>query len=102
MRLQIFNDCVHIWIIRSDIDVLRRLDAPYDSDAFAKLWDIGDNVASEQEVDEVIRQAVSAGGELVKSPQEAGWGGYHGYFSDPDGHLWEVAHNPFAQIGPAD
>ena len=42
MRLQIFNDCVHIWIIRSDIDVLRRLDAPCDGDAFAKLSHIGD------------------------------------------------------------
>lgn len=60
------------------------------------------NVASEQEVDDVMRQAVAAGGDLVKSPQEALWGGYHGYFKDPDGHLWEIAHNPFAWIGPAD
>ena len=60
------------------------------------------NVSSEHEVKEVIRQAVAAGGSLVKSPQKASWGGYHGYFKDPDGHLWEVAHNPFAWIGPAD
>ena len=64
-------------------------------------FNLAHNVASEQEVDDVVRQAVAAGGGLVKSPQKAPWGGYHGYFKDPDGHLWEVAHNPFAWIGPA-
>ncbi len=60
------------------------------------------NVGTEQEVDEVLNQAVAAGGELVKAAQRADWGGYHGYFADPDGHLWEVAHNPFFWIGPDD
>ena len=60
------------------------------------------NVASQKEVDEVIAQAVAAGGSLVKPPQKVFWGGYSGYFKDPDGHLWEVAHNPFFWIGPQD
>lgn len=60
------------------------------------------NVHSEEEVDTLVNTAVSAGAELVKSPRRADWGGYHGYFSDPDGHLWEIAHNPFAWIGPED
>ena len=60
------------------------------------------NVNSEKEVDEVVAQAVGAGATLVKKPQKVFWGGYSGYFKDPDGHLWEVAHNPFFWVGPAD
>ena len=60
------------------------------------------NVASEVEVDEVLDLAVSAGGTLVKKAGKASWGGYTGYFADPDGHLWEVAHNPFFWVGPGD
>ena len=58
------------------------------------------NVSSESEVDEVMTLAVSAGATLVKKPQKVFWGGYSGYFKDPDGHLWEVAHNPFFWVGP--
>ena len=60
------------------------------------------NVASEAEVDRLIQQAVAAGATLVKSPQPVFWGGYSGYFADPDGHLWEVAYNPHGWIGPTD
>jgi hypothetical protein len=60
------------------------------------------NVGSDQEVDEVVSQAVDAGATLVKQPQKVFWGGYSGYFSDPDGHLWEVAYNPLFQVGPVD
>lgn len=65
-------------------------------------FSLAHNVHSEQEVDEVIAQAVSAGAELVKEPCKVFWGGYSGYFRDPDGHLWEVAHNPSTWIGPED
>ena len=58
------------------------------------------NVGSEAEVDEVIRQALAAGATLAKEPEKVFWGGYSGYFKDPDGHLWEVAHNPHFWIGP--
>lgn len=60
------------------------------------------NVGSEAAVSEVLDQAVAAGGALVKPAQKADWGGFHGYFQDLDGHLWEVAHNPFLWIGPVD
>lgn len=52
------------------------------------------NARTREEVETVVSQAVEAGGRLVKQPAEAFWGGYSGYFSDPNGHLWEVAYNP--------
>ncbi len=55
---------------------------------------IGHNVASKAEVDEVMAQAAKAGATIVKQAQETFWGGYAGYFVDPDGHLWEIAWNP--------
>ena len=60
------------------------------------------NVASETEVDQIIEQALSAGATLSKAAQKTSWGGYSGYFKDPDGHLWEVAYNPFFWVGPKD
>lgn len=65
-------------------------------------FNLAHNVRSQAEVDHVIEQAISAGATLVKPAQKASWGGYSGYFKDPDGHLWEVAHNPFVWIGPED
>lgn len=53
------------------------------------------NVASRDVVDAVLAEVVAAGGRLSKPAQETFWGGYSGHFADPDGHLWEVAHNPF-------
>ena len=55
---------------------------------------IGHNVGSEQEVDAVMKQAEQAGATVVKPAHKTFWGGYAGYFSDPDGHLWEIAFNP--------
>jgi predicted lactoylglutathione lyase len=52
------------------------------------------NTRSRAEVDSVLTDAAAAGGRLVKPAQEAFWGGYSGYFSDPDAFLWEVAWNP--------
>ncbi|MDH5560464.1 MAG: VOC family protein [Deltaproteobacteria bacterium] len=60
------------------------------------------NVASETEVDKTIALAVSAGAIVTKPAQKASWGGYSGYFKDPDDHLWEIAYNPFFWIGPKD
>lgn len=57
------------------------------------------NVRSDAEVDAVIAEAIAAGAKLVKAGQKVFWGGYSGYFADPDGHLWEVAHNPFWRLG---
>jgi catechol 2,3-dioxygenase-like lactoylglutathione lyase family enzyme len=55
---------------------------------------IGHNVNTREEVDRVMQQAREAGARLVKPAGETFWGGYAGYFQDPDGHLWEVAWNP--------
>jgi hypothetical protein len=55
---------------------------------------IGHNVRSRDEVDALIEQARTAGAAIVKSPADTFYGGYAGYFQDPDGHLWEVAWNP--------
>lgn len=60
------------------------------------------NLESEDAVDALMTQALEAGARLVKPAQKVFWGGYSGYFSDPDGHLWEVAHNPHFWIGPRD
>ncbi|MFO7644398.1 MAG: VOC family protein [Desulfosarcina sp.] len=57
------------------------------------------NVHSEEQVDEVVSQAVEAGATLVKKPQKVFWGGYSAYFKDLNGHLWEVAHNPLCWVG---
>jgi uncharacterized protein len=59
-------------------------------------------VASKSEVDEVMAQAEKAGATIQKPAQDVFWGGYSGYFSDPDGHLWEVAWNPHFWPGPKD
>ncbi len=52
------------------------------------------NVRSADEVGQVLQQAAAAGGRILKEPTEEFWGGVSGYFSDPDGHPWEVAWNP--------
>lgn len=55
---------------------------------------LGHNVRSREEVDAVMAQADKAGATIVKRAHETFWGGYAGYFQDPDGHLWEVVWNP--------
>jgi predicted lactoylglutathione lyase len=56
---------------------------------------LAQNHASEEEVDAAIHRAVQAGATLVRSAQATAWGGYSGYWADPDGHVWEISHNPF-------
>lgn len=55
---------------------------------------LGHNVSSKAEVDEVMKQAKHAGATIVKPAEDTFWGGYAGYFKDPDNHLWEIAWNP--------
>jgi catechol 2,3-dioxygenase-like lactoylglutathione lyase family enzyme len=62
---------------------------------------LGHNVSSKEEVDAVMRQAQNAGAVIVKPARDAFWGGYSGYFEDPDRHLWEVVWNPHLQIQDA-
>jgi uncharacterized protein len=60
------------------------------------------NLKSEAEVDAIFAEALTAGAVVTKQPQKVSWGGYSGYFKDPDGYLWELAYNPFFWIGPED
>src|SRR5262245_42983642 len=68
------------------------------------LWDgnggigVAQNVASEAEGDAVLAKAKAAGARILKPGTKSFWGGYNGYFADPDGHLWEIAHNPHWQL----
>lgn len=56
---------------------------------------LAQNFLSESEVDAAFAEALSAGATPLKPPEKVFWGGYSGYYADPDGHVWEVAHNPF-------
>lgn len=58
------------------------------------------NVEDEPAVDAALAEAVRAGATLLRPAERVDWGGYRGYFADPDGHPWEVAHNPFVPIRP--
>jgi catechol 2,3-dioxygenase-like lactoylglutathione lyase family enzyme len=62
--------------------------------ASATEFSIGHNVSSKAEVDAVMNQAEEAGAVIAKPARDTFWGGYAGYFQDPDGHFWEVAWNP--------
>lgn len=56
------------------------------------------NLPSPEAVDAAMQEAIEVGATLVKQPEEAFWGGYSGYFGDPDGYLWELAYNPFTDL----
>src|SRR5881409_2992460 len=64
----------------------------------ATEFTIGHNVNSKEEVNAVMEQARKAGAIIIKAAQDTFWGGYAGYFQDPDGHLWEIAWNPQMRI----
>ena len=61
---------------------------------------LGYNGRKKEEVDAVLANAEAADARILKPAQDVFWGGYHGYFADPDGYVWEVAHNPFSPLGP--
>ncbi|GGX61768.1 glyoxalase [Saccharospirillum salsuginis] len=82
-------------------DLAEDAGVPSDGGRFSGVT-LAHNVESDALVDETLQQAVDAGAKLVKPGQKVFWGGYSGYFADPDGYLWEVAHNPFTWIGPKD
>ncbi|HKA46696.1 MAG TPA: VOC family protein [Methyloceanibacter sp.] len=59
---------------------------------------VAQNVASEQDVDAMMARAKTAGAHILKAAAKTFWGGYNGYFADQDGHLWEIAFNPFWKL----
>lgn len=69
-------------------------DFPTERSRFSGI-SIAHNVREKGEVDQLLQLAATAGGRIEKPAQPAEWGGYSGYFSDPDGHLWEVAWGAF-------
>lgn len=68
-----------------------RPDAPLGTGAVT----LAQNFETEAEVDTAFAAAIKAGAVALKAPEKVFWGGYSGYYADPDGHVWEVAHNPF-------
>lgn len=61
---------------------------------------LGYNVYEKTEVADILTRVEAAGGKVLKPAADVFWGGHHGYFADPEGHIWEVAHNPFSPLGP--
>lgn len=61
---------------------------------------LGHNVRDKADVAALLARAEAAGAKIIKPAQDVFWGGHHGYFADPEGHIWEVAHNPFSPLGP--
>ncbi len=57
------------------------------------------NVRNKEEVAQILTQAEAAGAKILKAAADVFWGGHHGYFADPDGHVWEIAFNPFSKLG---
>ncbi|WP_417815325.1 VOC family protein [Thalassospira alkalitolerans] len=77
-------------------------DGRFDDDTGARFagLTLAFNARSEIEVDAVMAEAEKAGAVIQKSAEKVFWGGYSGYFRDPDGHAWEVAFNPFWELDP--
>ncbi len=74
-------------------------DVPFvDSAAGTPTITLAHNLPSPEDVDAAMQEAVDAGATLVKQPEKVFWGGYSGYFADPDGYLWALAHNPFTDL----
>jgi catechol 2,3-dioxygenase-like lactoylglutathione lyase family enzyme len=70
---------------------------PDDGKGFSGIT-LSRNEPSKAKVDDTFAEAIRAGAKPVKTPQDVFWGGYSGYFADPDGHLWEIAWNPFTDL----
>ena len=79
---------------RKDLAADAGLPPPGQAEGFSGIA-LAHNVRSREQVDIILARAAAAGGRLLRAGADTPWGGYTGYFADPDGHLWEVAWNPF-------
>jgi hypothetical protein len=70
---------------------------PHEGSGFRSVT-LAQNMPTKEDVDAVLEAARKAGATILKPAQLVFWGGYSGYFADPDGHLWEVAYNPFWKL----
>lgn len=85
------------WLALYPRDKLAQDAALPDGEGFGGIT-LAHNEPSEAQVDAVYAKAVAAGAKAVKPPAKTFWGGYSGYFTDPDGHPWEIAFNPFMDL----
>lgn len=76
-------------------------DAAVENDAKGARFSLAQCLRSAEEVDALFAQLKNSGVRITKMPELVFWGGYSGYFADPDGQLWEVAHNPFLEMDEA-
>ena len=83
------------WLSLYPRDLLAEDAAATDDGGFSGVT-IAHNVSTKEEVDAVLDEAAASGGRIVKPAQETFWGGYSGYFADPDDHRWEVAYPPLS------
>ena len=74
-------------------DIAHEAKIPLAASSAAEMT-LGHNVSSREEVDRIMELAAKAGATITDPPHDAFWGGYSGYFQDPDGHLWEIVWNP--------
>lgn len=81
------------------LDALAKDQGRRDTDLGFGALTLAQNFADRAGVDTAFAAAVKAGATPLKSPEEVFWGGYSGYYGDPDGHVWEIAYNPFWEIG---
>ena len=80
------------------VDLASDIGVAVDGGSAYKGFALAHNVRSKEEVDTIFSLLKSKGATIVKELQEASWGGYSGYFADPDDHKWEVAYNPYWTI----
>ncbi len=73
-----------------------------DANSGFRGFTLAHNVENENQVVKLLEKAKKAGATIIKSAQKTEWGGFSGYFADLDGHLWEIAYNPFFWPGPKD
>ncbi|MCG6904723.1 MAG: VOC family protein [Rhodobacter sp.] len=71
----------------------------YDITGFSGIT-LSHNLAAKEDVAPLYQAALKAGARAIKPPHDIFWGGHIAYFADPDGHVWEIAHNPFSALGP--
>lgn len=82
-------------------DLADELGIPVDAIGGFSGVTLAHNVRNKEDVAPLIERAVAAGGRPLKTAQDVFWGGFHGYFADPDGHVWEIAWNPFSPLSVA-
>ncbi len=90
-----------VFSLYAHADLARDIDAPVadPEGAVYQGFALAHNTRSEADVDAIFARLREKGATIVKAPERAFWGGYSGTFADPDGHVWEVAHNPHWSIG---